>query len=153
MILKDSVQIQGPPDKVWTFIEDPQRMKSWNPKIRSIASISWGERTVGYRYRIMYAMSGKTSDFLAEIIEYRRAEKLVIRLSEGNLPRGSIIHEIYELSPAAEGTLLEQRIEILNSGVNIFLRLLIAFVARFGRPTGQTYLEKLKELVEAAGGS
>lgn len=149
MILKDSVQIHGSPDRVWAFIEDPQRMKSWNPKIQSIVSISWGQRTVGYQYRITYAMSGKTSDFLAEFVEYRRPEKLVVRLSEGRLPRGAAVHEIYELSPNREGTLLQQRVEFLNSGVNIFLRLLIAFICRFGKPTGQTYLEKLKELVEA----
>jgi hypothetical protein len=131
------------------FIEDPERMKSWNPKIRHISSISWGERAPGYRYRITYAMREKKSEFLAEIVEYRKPEKLVIRLTEGNLPRGSTINESYQLSPTVEGTLLEQRVEIHNSGINIFFRLLIAFIFRFGKPTGQKYLEKLKELVEA----
>lgn len=149
MILKDTVQIKTSPDKVWTFIEDPERMKLWNPKVQRVSSISWGTRAVGYRYRITYAMSGKTSEFLAEIIEYRPPEKLVIRLTEGNLPTGSTIDEVYELSATAEGTLLEQRIEIHNSGINIFWRLLLAFISRFGKPMGQKYLEKLKELVEA----
>ena len=149
MILKDTVQIKSPPDTVWMFIEDPERMKSWNPKIQCISSISWGERAIGYRYRVTYVMKGKTSDFLAEIVEYRKPEKLVIRLTEGNLPRGSYVNEIYQLSATIEGTLLEQRVEIHNSGINIFLRLLIALISRFGKPTGEKYLEKLKELVEA----
>jgi uncharacterized protein YndB with AHSA1/START domain len=149
IILKDTVQIKSPPDKVWVFIEDPERMKYWNPKIQRISVISWGERAMGYRYRITYAMRGKTSDFLAEIVEYRKPEKLVIRLTEGNLPRDSHVNEIYQLSTTVEGTLLEQRVEIHNSGINIFFRLLIAFISRFGKPTGQKYLEKLKELVEA----
>jgi hypothetical protein len=54
------------------------------------------------------------------------------------------------LSRTAEGTLLEQKIEIHSSGVNICFRLLIAFISRFGRPTGQKYLENLKELVKAS---
>jgi hypothetical protein len=59
-------------------------------------------------------------------------------------------HFLYQLSTTVEGTLLEQRVEIHNSGINIFLRLLISFISRFGKPTGQKYLEKLKELVEAS---
>jgi hypothetical protein len=125
-------------------------MKSWNPKIQRISSISWGERAIGYRYRINYAMRNKACEFLAEITDYHKPEKLVIRLTEGNLPRGSYISEVYQLSRMAEGTLLEQRVEINNVGINIFFRLMIAFIYRFGKPTGQKYLEKLKELVEAA---
>ena len=150
MILQDTVQIKSPPEKVWIFIEEPERMKVWNPKIQRISSISWGERTVGYRYRITYAMRKKTSEFLAEIVEYRKPERLVIRLTEGNLSSGSYTDEIYRLSRTAEGTLLEQRIEVHNSGINFFFRLLIAFISRFGKPTGQKYLENLKELVEAS---
>lgn len=150
MILKDTVQIKSSPENLWAFIEDPERMKSWNPKIQRISSISWGRRAVGYRYRITYAMRNKASEFLAEIIEYRKPEKLVIRLTEGNLPRGSYIEEVYQLSRTAEGTLVEQTIEINNSGINIFFRMLIAFLYRFGKPIGQKYLEKLKELVETS---
>ena len=120
MILQDTVQIKSPPEKVWIFIEDPERMKVWNPKIQRISSISWGERAVGYSYRITYAMRKKTSEFLAEIVEYRKPERLVIRLTEGNLSSGSYTDEIYRLSRTAEGTLLEQRIEVHNSGINIF---------------------------------
>jgi len=120
VILQDTVQIKSPPEKVWIFIEDPERMKVWNPKIQRISSISWGERAVGYRYRITYAMRKKTSEFLAEIVEYRKPERLVIRLTEGNLSSGSYTDEIYRLSRTAEGTLLEQRIEVYNSGINFF---------------------------------
>jgi carbon monoxide dehydrogenase subunit G len=148
VILRDSVRIKSPPEKVWRFIEDPERMKSWNPKVQSISPISWGERSVGYRYRVTYVMSRKANEFLAEIIEYRKPEKIVIRLTEANLPTRSTVNEIYELSPSEEGTLLEQRIEINNSGLNLFFRLLIAFIHRFGKPTEKRYLEALKELIE-----
>jgi uncharacterized protein YndB with AHSA1/START domain len=150
MILKQRIEISCPPEKVWTFIEDPEGMQAWNPKVQAIDPISWGERHVGYRYRITYVMRNKASEFLAEIIEYRKPQKLVIRLTEGKLPPNSHVSEIYELSQTAEGTLLEQRIEVHNSGMNIFIRLLIGFILRFGKPMGKRYLEKLKELVEAA---
>jgi len=54
------------------FIEDPERMKSWNPKSHRISSIGRGERAVGYRYRITYEMRKKTNEFFSGIIEYRK---------------------------------------------------------------------------------
>ena len=149
MTLRDKVQINRPPERVWPFVEDPERMKLWNPKIQKITPISWGDRDIGFRYRITYIMGKKASEFLAEIVEYRKPERLVIRLTEGKLAWGGYVSEVYELSRTKDGTLLEQRIEILNSGINIFLRLLIVFVLRFGSPTGRKYLERLKELAEA----
>jgi uncharacterized protein YndB with AHSA1/START domain len=150
MILRDSVQINAPPEKVWRFIEDPERMKLWNPKIQSITPISWGERSIGTRYQITYVMSQKAREFFAEITEYRKAEKLVIRLIQRDSRPQSYVEEIYELGPHAGNTFLEQRIEIHDSSINIFLRLLISFIRRFGKPEGQKYLDTLKELVERA---
>jgi carbon monoxide dehydrogenase subunit G len=46
MILKQSIEISCPREKVWRFIEDPEGMKAWNPKIQAIEQISWGERTL-----------------------------------------------------------------------------------------------------------
>jgi hypothetical protein len=123
-------------------------MKLWNPKLQSISPITWGERSVGYRYRVTYVMSRKANEFLAEITEYRKPEKLAIRLTQETFSKGSSVNEIYELSPSEEGTLLEQRIEINNSGINLLFRLLIAFIHRFGKPTGKRYLVGLKELIE-----
>jgi len=54
------------------FIEDPERMKSWNPKSHRISSIGRGERAVGYRYRITYEVRKKTNEFFSGIIEYRK---------------------------------------------------------------------------------
>jgi uncharacterized protein YndB with AHSA1/START domain len=148
VILKDSIRIESPPEKVWTFIEDPERMKLWNPKLQSVSPISWGERSIGYRFRVTYVMSRKANEFLAEITEYRKPEKLAIRLTQESSWKGSSVSEIYELSRRDEGTLLEQRIEINNSGINLLFRLLIAFIYRFGAPTGKRYLAGLKELIE-----
>ena len=33
MILTDSVRINAQPERVWQYLEDPERMKLWNPKI------------------------------------------------------------------------------------------------------------------------
>jgi hypothetical protein len=72
------------------FIEDPERMKSWNPKSHRISSISRGERAVGYRYRITYEMRKKTNEFFSGIIEYRKPG-LGSGLGLGSLGLGSCL--------------------------------------------------------------
>ncbi len=150
MILKDSVRINAPPERVWQYLEDPERMKLWNPKIKAVVSVSWGQRCKGFRYRLTYVLGGKESEISAEIEEYQPPTKLVIRHTGGRLPPGGYAQEIYELSRENGGTALTQTIQVHNSGINILFRLFIAFVHRFGKPTRKKYLTVLKELVEGA---
>jgi hypothetical protein len=95
-------------------------------------------------------LSGKESEVSAEIEEYQPPTKLVIRLTGGRLPPNGYAQEMYELSRQNGGTALTQTIQVHNSGINILFRLFIAFVHRFGKPTGKKYLTVLKELVEGA---
>jgi len=150
MILKDSVWINASPERVWEYLEDPERMRLWNPKIKAVASVSWGQRCKGFRYRVTYVMGGKENELSAEIEEYQPPAKLIIRHTGGRLPPNGYAQEIYELSRENGGTALTQIIRLYNSGINLFFRLLIALLYRFGTPTGKKYLTILKELVEGA---
>ena len=148
MILRDRIQINSPPEVVWHFTADPDFVKSWNAKIKAIVPVSQGRWTEGSRYRIRYAMNGKESNFLVEIMEYREPENLVIHLTGGNLPEGGYAQEIYELSRNDEGTLLTKNIEIYNPETNILWSLFVAFRSRFGKTSTKRYLRRLKKLVE-----
>ncbi len=148
MILTDSVHINAPPERVWQYLEDPERMKLWNPKIKDVVPIFWGQRSKGFRYRITYVMGAREREFSAEIEEYQPCARLVIRHTGGSLPVTAYVQEMYELSSIGAGTLLTQTIRVHNLRVNFFLRLLVSFVIRFGKPTGKKYLEQLRELAE-----
>ena len=148
VILKDSIRINAPPEKVWHYLENPGLLKRWNPKIKEIVPISWGQPARGHRYRITYVMGGKEREFSAEIEEYQSPVNLVIRLTGGSLPPTGYAQELYELSREHGETLLTQTIRVHNSGINVLVRLLMAVLQRFGKPTGKKYLVLLKELVE-----
>ena len=148
LILRDSIQINRPPEAVWRVLEDPERMSSWNPNVRAVTPISWGGRTRGFRYQITYALSGRKNELSAEIEEYQEPVRLVIHLTGGNLPRNGYFREVYDLSKNPTGTLLTQTIQIHHSGINPFFRWVIWLLHRFGWPTGMTYLAALKDLVE-----
>ena len=91
MILRDSIRINAPPERVWQYLEDPERMQLWNPKIKAVVSVSWGQRCKGFRYRLTYVLGGKESEVSAEIEEYQPPTKLVIRHTGGRLPPGQRI--------------------------------------------------------------
>jgi uncharacterized protein YndB with AHSA1/START domain len=149
MILRDQIIIEKPAMEVWPYIENPERMMSWNPKIKKVTLASWdGRPGVGFRYGVLYEMSGKVGEMEAEVTTYEPPFRLVIRQTGGRLSEKAYVEEIYELSEESGRTLLRQKVIMHHSGVNIFFRLLIFFITRFGRPVGKTYLTTLKELVE-----
>ena len=149
MILKDKIQIDRPPVVVWSYLRSPARMKEWDPKIKAVVPVSWGEPAEGYRYRVRFKMNGRESNFLAEFLEYQEPAKLLVHLSGGNLPVKGYIQEIYELTENARGTLLRHRLEVHNSGRHIFSNCLILFIHySFGIFSRKKHLRALKELVE-----
>jgi uncharacterized protein YndB with AHSA1/START domain len=145
--IHDSIRIDRPPDKVWEFVENPELMKQWNPKVQWVTA-GPQRRAQGFVYGITYVMSGKAQEFRGEYVSYEPPRSLVIRLTSASMAQGSFVEERYTLSDKDNSTLLEQRIVVKNSGTNILLRFLVAFIMRFGKPVGKRYLETLKELVE-----
>jgi uncharacterized protein YndB with AHSA1/START domain len=150
MILRDEIRIGRPAREVWNYIENPEHMMSWNPKVKKVSPMSWStERNLGFRYSIVYEMSGKASELQAEFTEYLPPSRLVIHLHGERLPREAYVEEIYELSEDSAGTtLLTQSIVMHNTGVNIFWRFIFFLISRFGHPVGKKYLETLREIIE-----
>jgi len=148
MILKDKIQIDRTPDVVWGYLRGPARIKEWDPKIKAVVPVSWGEPAEGYRYRVRFKMNGKENNFLAEFLEYQEPSKLLVHLSGGNLPAKGYVQEIYELTGNTNGTLLRYRLEVHNSR-HIFSNCLILFIHySFGIFSRKKHLRALKELAE-----
>ena len=148
LVLRDKVHIDADPEDVWALLEDPEMVKAWNPKLKSVEPISHGPRRIGYQYRAVYEMGGRQNEVTAEIEEYQPPVKLVICERGGRLPpEGRARHE-YKLSHRRRGTLLRHKTTLIDSGIPLAVRLLIKFIHVFGRPTGKTYLERLGELAE-----
>ncbi len=151
MDLVNKIIINRPAGTVWAFLEDPQNMLLWNPKVKRVSPSSSSDFKQGYRYAITYQLNEKAAatEFLAEFVHFEPFSKLVIRHTGGISPHNRVIEEVYELSERGGGTLLIQTIHIENSGINIFLRLLILLIQRYGKPTGKPYLGTLRDIIES----
>lgn len=154
MKLVNSILINRPAKTVWAFLENPANMTLWNPKVIHVSPSSFSSPQQGYRYAITYRMheTSRASEFTAEFVHFEPFSKLLIRHTEGLSPRDRVIEEIYELSEREAGTFLTQTIHIENSGINVFLRLLIWIIQRWGKPTGKPYLATLRDIIERDSG-
>lgn len=150
MKLVNSIFIHRSAKPVWAFLEKPENMLLWNPKVKHVSPSSFSAPQQGYRYAITYQMhdNSRATEFLAEFVHYEPFSKLVIRHTGGVSPRNRVIEEIYELSERDSGTFLTQTINIENSGVNIFFRLIIWIIQRWGKPVGKPYLADLRDIIE-----
>ncbi|MDD2916090.1 MAG: SRPBCC family protein [Gallionella sp.] len=151
MKLVNSIFINRSPEVVWAFLEDPEHMLLWNPKVKQVSPSCFAEPKQGYRYDITYQMgaSAVASGLQAEFVCFEPCSKLVIRQTGGlPSPQDRIIEETYELVERGGGTFLTQTIRVENSGINIFLRLLIWFIRKFGKPAGKPYLETFRDILE-----
>ena len=151
MKLVNSIFIRRPAAAVWAFIEKPENLLRWNPKVKRVLPPHLSKPRQGYRYAISYQMSNKAvvSNFQAEFVIYQPPAKLLIRHTEGSARASDrVIDEIYELKEMDGGCLLKQTIHVKNSGINIFLRLLLWLVQTLGKPTGKPYLADLRDILE-----
>lgn len=122
-------------------------MPQWNPKVKKVVALSAPYR-VGYTFGITYHLSGKTSEFSAQFVEHQPPNRLTIRLTSPARPPEFYVEERYTLQEQGGARLLSQGIVMFNSGISVFWQFFVWSIMRFGKLMGQTYLEKLKSLIE-----
>jgi len=110
------------------------------------------EPGIGTRYRLAYEMSGHSSEFDAEIVEFSPPRRFAARLVERNQGDGShadrFMIESYDLLDRRGGTRILHDVAIHFAGVPWWVAALAWVITRLGKPTGQTYVEKLARLAE-----
>ena len=147
MTIRDSVDINAPVDVVWPWVQDPENMTRWNPKVQKVTAMSPPYR-LGYKYGIMYAMNNKVTEYSAEFVEYEHPFRLTIRLTTTLMDQSFFVEEKYLLESHNNTTHLSQEVVVHDSTVNVFWNILVWLIMRIGKPVGERYLEKLKSLVE-----
>jgi len=152
MHIRDRVMIKTSPEQVWSAICDMELVPLWNEKAKDVVIVSSGAPRPGYKYRMTYVLGKNRTEVRAEIVKYEKPLRLVIRAEEKNLDALQTterwFEEVYILTKKHNGTLLEQKITVHNSGINIFFRCVIWLLMKFGKPTAKKTLEELRDLIE-----
>ena len=147
MRLRSRVTIAAPPERVWPLLADPAQMSRWNPKLISTKRTRSGPVSRLERYSLTYRMSGRETAHDAEVVEYEPPTRLSIRLrtSKRKNPDSVSATETYVLRKVSGGTSL---IQILELPIPWLLSPIVWLIHRFGTPTDEPYLERLKDLAE-----
>lgn len=151
MVLRDGIEIKGPPERVWSHISDPGELRKWNGGIKAIVPVSAGAWAAGSRWRVRYEFHGRENNYLAEALELERPVRLVIHLTGGDMPVNGYMLESYELTTTQKGTLLTRSFALSGSGMHFFLGWTKFLFHHIFRRRHKRYLLKLKERSERGG--
>jgi uncharacterized protein YndB with AHSA1/START domain len=154
MRIREQTVTKATPEQVWALLSEPVRHGAWNPRIIATEIDASRRAGLGTRYRITYQMSGRSSQFDAEIVEFAPPRRFVARLEERFKGDGRnwrrFMVESYDVTPGPGGTRVVHDVRIHFPGINLILRALVWLIMRAGHPTGPTFMETFGHLAEEA---
>jgi uncharacterized protein YndB with AHSA1/START domain len=153
MRLHEEVVTRATPERVWELIADPENHGRWNPHVVGTERISCGEPAFGARYRVTYELSGRRSEFDAVVVEFSPPKRWAARLEERTQGDGRnfgrYMTETYTVVPHGNRVHVAHDVEIVLAGVPLWLRALVWFIQKLGRPTEPTIMQRFGELAES----
>jgi hypothetical protein len=155
MRLKNEVVIDAPSDKVWEYVGSPEMWPLFHVKAGECRQISPQPDVIGSLYDIEFRLGSKTSVTRCEIVERHIGRLISIKSAlpepDGQSGRSLSACITYELEDQGSTTRVKEQIEFTSINIPPILRPLIWLISRFGRPTGETTLMRLKKMVEEDG--
>jgi hypothetical protein len=138
-----------PADRLFSYIEEPDKQKTWMKGLLANESTSPGARGVGSTFRMKIQEGRKAADYDGEVTAYERPHRLEVLFWGGNFPAGCKVRVDYRLSPVGEQTRLDYVASMEGKKFGLFWRLLMPLIAVFGRRQLRRFLRTLKQHVEA----
>ncbi len=148
------IDIPLSPEQVWETLRYPEYQELWNPKCLECQGLG-REARVGDRYAAKFQMreGARIQACECEVVEIIPAAKLVTRYHMTQ-PAG-YVEETLLLVPIDGGavTRVEQTLDLSHSGLPKWALWVVGFIARFGKPKGDTPpLAELREVCMAQAG-
>jgi uncharacterized protein YndB with AHSA1/START domain len=150
MKIKASISINASPGTVWEYVGQPDCWPLFHTKVRQAKLTSLQGGIVGAIYDIEFNMGGKTAPTRCEIVDLAPGRMIRVTSSVPDSHGGSAGFAVltYELEDELRQTKVTERIEMSVAGIPWIFRPLVLLLFRFGRPSGETTLMRLKKVVE-----
>ena len=148
MIQKERTIIRASLEQVWNFIEDPNNLPKWNPKVQGITSFSGSGKEIGANFGILYVMNTKADDLRGEILVREALSRLTFRYSGGQMPQGDYVDEGFILTQVDDTIGLVRTIDIHLKEIPWWVKIIMWIIFKTGKPVGKPYIETLKDLIE-----
>ncbi len=100
MRFESTIDIDAPPEKVWTLIDKLEQWPQWMPSIKKIERISEGPLTAGSQLSVTAKVSGFTVKLLMTIIKFVPERTVVMQ----GKALGTSLTRFYNLEPLNDKT-------------------------------------------------
>lgn len=149
MRLKHVVEIEGRPQDVWPYLEEPEKMKSWLLELVDILPDGPETQGVGTRFKMRLRELGKVAEYQGEVRKYDPPRLLGHRLTGGSFKANEEMFGDYELSDLGGRTRLEYRVEKELEGW--VLKALTPLILLLAKARFNGMFKRLKKAVETGG--
>jgi uncharacterized protein YndB with AHSA1/START domain len=150
MKLRETIQIDAPPETVWNFVSDPESWHRWNPHVKEVRRHRHGPLVVTEEFAGVFQLSGQPMEHRVEVTRFDPPKSLVMRQRYEWRGSPCEIEVSISVEPLPSGSRVSTVIDHSRTGIPWPLRLLIWWITRSGRKVGQSPLDALKRLAEQA---
>jgi carbon monoxide dehydrogenase subunit G len=146
MRVQKSIEIAAPPERVWPFFVEPEKVLQWCTTFRKFEYTGTQHSGIGTPLYIEEQAGGRLSKMQFEITEWKENEKLALRMVSGASYPSYVQEFSLEPCPAGSRCTFKEDITLPYGAIG---RLLGLMGERMSRSTVDKMEAQLKHLVEA----
>jgi uncharacterized protein YndB with AHSA1/START domain len=140
-----SIEFTAPPEKIWLYLVEPDKVLLWSSTYHSYAYAGEQHAGVGTRYALEEHPGGPVVKVIFEAREWQENQKLVLQMVSGAGVKA--YEQVYTLEKTPQGSRLTF-METIDIGMGFIGRLVGALTEPMSARTIKKILLKLKTLVE-----
>ncbi len=138
-----SIEINRPPETVFSYLDDAQYVKQWISGLVELTPLTEGGSRVGAKTRQVFHENGRTIEMLEETLVYEPNRRVKIK----GVTDGFWLTADYVLHRTPRGTRLDYEAELHMQG--LLMKLLSPIIHRSSSKRINNDLTRLKALVES----
>ena len=146
MKVETNVEIACPPEALWPWLVEPERMKQWLKGLLEVRPLGAPVPRQGAEFELVIREGGRTETYREKIVEFEPQRRLAIELSGGCWKESTMSVE-YVLEDLGSRTRLDYR---MNADFRGWMKLLVPLFGIFGCMQLRSVLRKLKSLAESS---
>jgi uncharacterized protein YndB with AHSA1/START domain len=122
MKIEDTIDIDRPPEAVFAYLTDPDKLPEWQTSTVAVKREASGPLTVGERFKEVHKAMGRELESTVEVAQSDPPRVFALRILDGALP----LDGRWTFEPAGDGTRLHFVGEADVGGAKRLVRPLIA---------------------------
>jgi hypothetical protein len=147
MQLKKSIIIEASADRVWEYLRSPVLWNLFDDKVDQGVLTGGVDGRLGATYDMVRRMRANKRTTCGKIVALVPYEMIGLHETalDVNEPLATVSYKLNDLGTSTQVSVIY---EIAMSKINVFWRMLIWIISRFGSAQEETALNKLKRIVE-----